>query len=152
MKKLLAILLAVILVLGLSACGSGNVNWQDFKVDGETYKVGVNKDSGITIVENTSVEYLLYFYKDGEKLLGSAASILTGSLASVQQEMEKGGTLVEQRSDKNATYTIYKNNDKELETTYFVIVDFLDKDGFMSFETKGELEEIKEIYDVISAK
>ena len=63
MKKLLAIFLAFILVLGLTACGeSSNAYWTDFEVDETTYKMGVEKDSGITILEG-DVEYIFYFYK-----------------------------------------------------------------------------------------
>ena len=152
MKKLLAILLAFILVLGLTACGeSSNAYWTDFEVDEITYKIGVEKDSGITILEG-DVEYIFYFYKDGEKIANKGAAIMNGSLSSVQQEMEKSGTLVEQKSDDNATYAIYKNNDTSVSTTYFMIVGFKNKDGFFSFETDKDLNEIKQVYDVVYAK
>lgn len=151
MKKILAFLLAVILVVGLSACGSNNVNWEEFKIDGTTYKVGTDKDSAISIEKNSSTEYLLYFNKGGTRL-GKAASILTGNLASVQQDMEKVGSYIEQRSDDNATYTIYKSTDTTAKTTYFFIVDFKDKDGFMSYETEGDIEGLREIYNAIYVK
>ena len=154
MRKFFAIVLACLMVLSMTACGtdllSGKDGWCNMKVGDIKYSVSLGENPEYAMTHNPETENFIYLFKDEANAF--VGICFNGSLSSVQQAMESCAEKIESRQDDNTIYTLYKNNDTSVATTYFFIADLKNKDGFFSFETEGDVETLKEIYEKIIIK
>lgn len=148
MKKIICILLGLLLVFSLTGCVTdvAQDEWQICSLNEQEFAVLANSEQGYTVKPTSSSAILFDFFKDGEKVCESAGFVTNISEESIK-EMSKVGKILKERKEDNITYSLYENTSEDSAATYFVIAFIEEKNAIFTFETNGEIEEIKDLFD-----
>lgn len=150
MKKISTLLLVFVLLLSATAC-SGNTSKYSMKVNGEKYTIIVDGENGHYVQKSYENEEEFCIYKEGT-LLCDGGLVTTGILTSAATELIKIETAEEKKVTDNAVFYAFEQYDKDEMENYTIVIKFDKKPSYVFFEFIGTLEEVQELFEVISVK
>ena len=148
MKKIFSILLVLLLMFSMTGCITdlAQDEWQVCSINEQEFAVVANSEQGYTVKPTSSSDILFDFFKDGEKVCSNAGFVANISKENIE-DMSNVGKILKERKEDGITYSLYENISEDSAVTYFVIAFIEEKNAIFTFETNGNLEEIKDLFD-----
>lgn len=148
MKKLFSIILSALLICSFVGCAN-NVEqneWQICSVNEQEFRVLVNSEKGYEVKSVSESFNLFDFYKDNEKICGNAGFVTDISKESID-DIAKVGKILKERKEDGVTYLLYEDISEDSAATHFIIAYIKEKNAIFTFETNGNVEEFKKLFD-----